>query len=170
MAGIVAQGRDTKYITPVTDGLTINLKTVLNRTQVVLSHHDIEDPRSHVSHAQRVLETRMRGARIDHEGSCKLVNMAESLDDRRVDQTPFPGSQADEPVNGIANLMLVFRHFVQYIYVPMAPKLAVALRRSVGSAIVGMISDTDDTSDTCPDQGPEFRPDRSAVAGSGDHL
>ena len=110
MTGIVAQGRDTKYITPVTDGLTIDLKTILDSTQIIISHHDIEYPRSHVSHAQRVLEPGMRGARIDHEGGCKLVNIAESLDDRRVDQPPFPSSQADEPVNGIANLMLVFRH------------------------------------------------------------
>ena len=111
MTGVVAQGRDTKYITPVTDVLTIDLKTILNGTQVVLSHHDIEYPRSHVSHAQRMLETGMRGAWIDHEGGCKLVNIAESLDDRRVDQAPFPSSQSDEPMNGVANLMLVFRHY-----------------------------------------------------------
>ena len=122
MAGIVAQGRDTKYVTPVTDGFTTDLKTILNSAQVVLSHHDVEYPRSHVSHAQRVLEARMRGARIDHVGGCKLMNIAESLDDGRVDQAPFPGSQSDEPVNGIANLMLLFRHCRSvHPHVPMAP-------------------------------------------------
>ena len=110
VAGIVAQGSNTEYVAPILDRFLVHAKTFANVPYVVLSYHDIEYPSRYVRHTQRMLETGMRSPRVDHEGSCKLVNMSEPLDRWRVNKLPFAGSQPDESVNSIPYFMVFFRH------------------------------------------------------------
>ena len=58
----------------------IHVETVPHVSQVVLAYYDIEYPCRYVSNPQRMLETGMSRTRVDHERSCKLMDMAESLD------------------------------------------------------------------------------------------
>ena len=120
MTSIVAQRSDAEYIAPIPDRFPIYVKKVVHIPQVLFSYDHIEYPSRDIRHPQRMLETGMRSAGVDHEGGCKLVNVPEPLNRWGVDKLPFASSQSDESVNGIANLMMFFRHIVSAVWKPAA--------------------------------------------------
>lgn len=94
-----------------------------------------------------MLESGMRSTRVDHEGSCKLVNMSEPLDRWRVNKLPFAGSQSDESMNSIPDLMVFFRHCgtVRYGYRTIGPAsdplvLNVSRRIRIGPGSYGVLT------------------------------
>ena len=70
MTSIVAQRSDAEYVPPILDRFLVDGKKVADVPQILLSYDDVEYPSRYVRHAQRMFETGMRGAGIDHEGGC----------------------------------------------------------------------------------------------------
>ena len=48
------------------------------------------------------------------------MNVSEPLNRWGIDKLPFASSQSDESVNGIADLMVFFRHMVSAVWKPAA--------------------------------------------------
>lgn len=81
-------------------------------------------------------ESGMISTRVDHEGSCKLVNVSEPLDRWGVNKLPLAGSQSDESMNSVSDYAGIRCGLEPYSSIP--PLHA--------------RNDTDDTSNTKPQQ------------------
>jgi hypothetical protein len=64
--------------------------------------HGVEQPVAHVQRADRMLEARVHGARVDEVRETELLDAAQPLELGRVDQPHFLGGEFDVAVDGIA--------------------------------------------------------------------
>jgi hypothetical protein len=71
---------------------------------------NVEDSSGEIHDAETMLETFVRGGRIDEPGKGELVNMAKALERARIDNLPFVGRQYDESVNRITEFIVFLRH------------------------------------------------------------
>lgn len=107
----MTQRRHAKDASPVVELLARCSEAFPNLIgQVCASGDDVEHPGREFHDAERVLESTMRGARIDEVGERQLMDVPQTLERSGVEDLSLGAIQAHEDVNRIPDLVYVLRH------------------------------------------------------------
>jgi hypothetical protein len=111
MSNIVAQSSHSQHTSPVCPLVVrfqLGDKFADRVTQIAGRRHNVKDSPGKLHNPQRMLEALMGCAGIHERSQGKLVNVAESLERTRVNNSPLLAVEANKCMDRIAKLVPVF--------------------------------------------------------------
>jgi alkanesulfonate monooxygenase SsuD/methylene tetrahydromethanopterin reductase-like flavin-dependent oxidoreductase (luciferase family) len=109
MPEIVKQCREPNHLPPCDQRFAVGEEVDIGMATAFVCD-DVEDTAGQFHDAEGMFEPAMRRSGIDERRQRELVNVPKALEWARVDRRNFVGGDADEVVNGIADLVLMLRH------------------------------------------------------------
>lgn len=112
MANVVKKAGEPNDLSSVSDRLRlIDLRYCLPYFLVeVLVEENVVYLPAQLHHSKRVFESSVCGARVDEVGQRELVDLAEALNWRRIDNSAFVVRDNDELMHWVPELVPVLRH------------------------------------------------------------
>ena len=113
MAYVMTKRRDSQYSPPVASAIVAGERPQYSSDlvcQVVWLRDDVKDSSGELHHAEGVLESLMRRARVDEVSKRQLMDVAQALKRAGIQDSAFVAVQTDEHVNRVADFVNVLRH------------------------------------------------------------